>query len=614
MKDFTSGSSSNGSNPPNGGSGPSSNQNPFINLASVSDENTITELLTNYNKKFKNSEPTLFRDFEINQTLAVLISKNKPNPLLVGPAGTGKTKIVEEIAKRIETGHPSVPNILKGYTIWELPIANIAANTKYRGDLEKNVQQLIDFASDKSNKAIIFIDEFHTIMSDETYKQVAQMLKPALARGDFKMIATTTNQEMRILDKDPALKRRFNQVSISELSRDQTTEIINAIIPTYMKHYVGVSINQNDLTKIPEIADKYYTQNLHRPDNAITLLDKSMANAVIERQNLIYELTIQNNQPILDAIMANPGIVLTADKIKQFAKSFNNGKNSKNTFNKDTFNDLTDKIKGQDNILKEVEQIIKLRQIDFTTDTEDKKPLNIMFTGSSGVGKTEVANIIAKTLTGSKPITLNMTEYVDGATINKLIGSPAGFVGSDSNEELPFDILQTNPNQVILLDEFEKCHPIVQRLFMQVFDKGILTTNRGTTIDFSKAIMIVTTNAGKDETQKPTIGFNQTKEISKDENLNALADNFDQALLGRFDYILNFNTLDKDDYENILKDLYQRQRENIMENNPNLTLDKELNKETLEKLIQKYYVKEFGARTAKVAVERHIKEEILKQL
>lgn len=601
----------NNNNPFNGGipmSGP-------ITLPPVDDEDDVLDLIINYNEKFKNEDDTLFRDETIKQTLSVLIGRDKPNPLLIGPAGVGKTKIVEDIAKKLANDDTLIPDSLKGYTIYELPLSNIVSGSSLVGQLEQKLKDVISFIKDKKNKAILFIDEIHLIMGRETYNTVAQILKPELARGEIKLITATTNQEVRSLDDDPAFNRRFTRIIVDELTRDQTTKILQHIKPTYENHYKNIIIKDDVLKYTAEIADNYFDNSLHRPDNAITLLDRTLANLIIDRNELLVNLEKEGNTQILDALKQNPAIMLSKKALQNTAINLITGHSKPEETNYEKLAEDFKKIKGQENIIEEIIKILKRKELNLFVSNEDenRQPLTILFAGQSGVGKTEIATLIAKATTGSKPITLNMTEFTSPAEINKIIGSPRGYIGSDSNEELPFDILATNPYQVILLDEFEKCHPSVKSLFMQVFDKGELKTNRGKAIDFSKSIIIATTNAG-DNGIVNTIGFNRTDERNIQEQVSSLEEYFDPALLGRFDYLLRFNQISKNIYKEILSSTYENKIKKIKENQPHLTIEDTLTEEEINNLADKSFVANLGARPAKKTVENYIEEKVMDTL
>lgn len=567
----------------------------------------MSDLLINYNKRFKLSDPILFRDSITNQVLSILVTKNKPNALLVGPAGTGKTKIVEDIARLLATGNVLIPDCLKEHIIYELPLSNIVSGSKFVGDLEKKIKSVIDFASNPENKAIIFIDEIHQLVggtNNEQYTKIAQILKPALARGDFKCIGATTTQEANALASDPAFNRRFSRVIVNELTPEQTVEIVQKTSVSLMKHYVNVLVDDATCEKVVQIADQFKTAGSHRPDNAVTLLDRAMGDAVIERK--VAEQNAATDPNVAAVLASNPPIHLTERKLKATAIRIMTGVETMHDFDEMAIRDKLKVIHGQDDIIETLMDMLKRRDLALFPST---KPMTLLFTGSSGVGKTEITKIISREITGCEPIILNMTEYNNSATINRIIGAPAGYVGSDSNAELPFDSLASNPYKVILLDEFEKCDKAVQRLFMSAFDEGYIKTNKGTHIDFSKAIIIATTNAAHKDV-KNSFGFTNDTVHDNETDVKELSQWFDTELLNRFTKILTFHELGADIYRQIVADLYEREVARI-KSVQNVSIADTISGDDLDKIVSDTYVASFGARPARKAVEEFIQDEVI---
>ncbi len=568
-------------------------------------DDPIKEILINYNEKFKNATPTLFRDDVIRQTISCLISMIKANALLVGAAGVGKTKIVEDIARRIAQSDPSIPDNLKDFTIWELPLAALVADTGIRGQLEEKVLAVIEYMSDPKNKAILFIDEIHRLMDshDSTYKAVAQIFKPALARGDIKVIGATTLQESKVLQNDPAFERRFTKVLVDELTKEQTYEILKIMAGSFFTHYQHkLTLNDTVLEETVKIASQYMTG--HRPDNAITLLDRSLADAVIRRKRL--ELDAKSDPIAKQIVDANPQPSLTIRDVKKTAIKLATGNSESHEFVMQDVKNALAPIKGQDDIITDVLDILNR---DALALFPREKPLTLLFTGNSGVGKTEICKIIAKEMTGSKPIILNMTEYNDSMSLSKITGSSRGYVGSEDNNELPFDILESNPFQIILLDEFEKASKPVQRLFMQVFDEGVMKTALGKELDFSKTIIIATTNAGHTNKANP-IGF--VTDDDKTASISELGQDFDMELLNRFTKVINFHAIDKPTYREILADIYTREIADIKDTHSSMTyLSDTIDDADLDKLVSDSYQAEFGARPAKKAIRAFIEDTVL---
>lgn len=574
-----------------------------------------SDFLINYNDKFKNAGVTMFRDEAIQQTLGILIGKNKPNVIFVGPAGVGKTKITEDIAYRLANDDPLIPDALKGFTIYELPLSNIVADSSFQGQLESKLISLIQFMEDPANKAILFIDEIHQIMggTNQAYYKISQTLKPALARGNMRVIGATTTQEAKNMLDDPAFSRRFSKLIIEELTKDQTLQILCASKPSFVAHYNNcVALDDSVMCTVVDLAEQYKPAGSHRPDNALTLLDRAIGDAIVERKRqeavLSANPTPANTQAltILRTIMQIP---VTEKQIRSTAIRLATSNSKPETLDITKLKDALSCIKGQDDILA---YLIKQLQKHEMNLLPSKSPLTMLFIGPSGVGKTEVTKILAQQITGCEPIVLNMTEYNDPATINRIIGSPAGYVGSDSNSELPFDCLESNPYKFILLDEFEKCDPAVKRLFMQVFEEGTLKTNRGTVVDFSKAIIIATTNAGHQATQK-TLGFatGKTSSVTKT-SIQDLSAYFDIALLTRFKERITFKPIPESTYREILVAKYHTALTTIRSNhNQIIVLPDDIPSDVLDKMVKDTYEPDFGARPANAAIEEYIYSQVL---
>lgn len=583
-------------------------QPPIGSLGSQNGNTTdISEYVRNYNDAFKNADPILYRDEPIEETLSILIGQKKPNALLIGAAGTGKTAIVEEIARRIAVNDPIIPNKLKKSTIYELPLYKIVSGSSFQGQVEEKIESVIEFMENKKNDAILFIDELHLILgNDPTYVKIAQILKPSLARGSIRLIGATTLQESQNLMADPAFNRRLSPVIVDELTRDQTVEILKAGRASLVKHYENkVSISDDVLEICARMADEYNKSNAHRPDNAITLLDRTVGDTIMKRMKM--ELAATNNPTMLQAIKSVTIMPITESQLKTTAQRLLSGSSKICDFDETVITNALSRIKGQETVIPEL--ITRLRKHYLSvypkTDT-DRKPLAFLFAGPSGVGKTEVSKILAKELTGNKPIILNMTEYHDPASINRIIGAPAGYVGYSEHSELPFDILESNPYQLIILDEFEKADSSVQKLFMGALSEGYITTSKGKTVDFSKAIIIATTNAAFAESKK-NLGFvTDNSPSSIRTKVSDLSKWFDIALLNRFAYIFTFSELSADVYRDILIAKYKKDVELIRSTRKRVNLPDTIPDEDLDALIAETYVPAFGARPAEDAIKNYV--------
>ena len=584
-------------------SAPTSGQNPTGNV------NTAEELLINYNEKFRAAGPTLFRDQIVYQLSAVLIGKNKPNGLLVGPAGTGKTKIVEDLAWRLESKDPVIPDKLRGSVVYELPLSNIVAGSSLVGQMEDKLKSVMEFFQEDPHR-ILFIDEIHQLCGDpQTYGKIAQIIKPYLARGEVRVIGATTSQEAGLLMDDPALNRRFSRIIVDEFTQAQTIEVLKSMKNSFFQHYDRKPLIDDTLLEtVVKLSDLYSPAGSHRPDNAITLLDRAIGEAMVNHKFMLQNA--QSNPTALQALQAIQHIRITPENVKRTAMRIMTGNAKKHDFDMARMRAALVPIKGQDDAVECI--LERMRQQDLALFPTNK-PLTMLLAGMSGVGKTEITKIIAKDMTGVPPVILNMTEYHDSASINRIIGAPPGYVGSDSNAELPFDCLEANPYQIILLDEFEKADRSVQRLFMAAFDEGFIKTNRGKLVDFSKAIIIATTNAGHTNDRHKPLGFasgGNDKAATVQETVQTLSKYFDTELLNRFKEIITFKAMTESVYREILRDQYAKEKARLAVDKPRLVLPDDISDDELDDIVRRTYVPEFGARPAAKAVENYIESHV----
>ena len=579
--------------------------------------NDVTDIMIDYNDRFKAADPAMFRDQLIQLTMSVLISKSKPNTLLVGPAGVGKTRIVEEIARLIATGSPLVPPTMAKSTVWELPLSSLVAGAGIVGELESRVAAVVDFATDRKNNAVLFIDEIHLLQSNsETYRKIAQILKPALARGDMRLIGATTAQEARDLDDDPAFARRFSRVVVDELSREQTVEVLRSASASLHAHYGhAVAVADHTLVEIARIADENSRAAEHRPDSALTLMDRAMGDTVVTHRRLIAEAEAAGDQVYAAQLKAMTPVPLTKEKAHAVALRLATGIPTKVPFDEAAARDALLCIKGQDEALEEV--MVAMRR-DALEVFPRRRPMTWMFAGPSGVGKTEAVKVIARALTGQEPIMLNMGEYHTSHDASKLIGAGPGYVGSDSNKELPFDTLESNPYRVILLDEIEKADRTIHRLLLTALDEGWMRMASGKVVDFSKAVVIATTNAGREALGgKPAAGFSaggsEPPRFNRQQVTSALEQAFDPEFLGRFMHLLAFRPIDESVYAEILRSAYSRERERIVSTMPRNApmLPPALPDDIVEASVRATFQRQLGARPAENEARRLIEDALM---
>lgn len=597
---------------PGAGSGPASpqSQHPLSQQGAGP-----SDVLIDYNEQYKNASPALFRDTVIDQTASILIGKYKPNPVMIGSPGVGKTAIAEEIARRIANDDPWVPSQLKGYTIYELPLGALVAGAGIVGELESRITEIIDFASDRKNKAIIFIDEIHLICDDrsQTYQKISQLLKPALARGKMKTIGATTIGEARDFDDDPALQRRFTRVTVDELTRTQTTQILHGARTGLLQHYnQKVTIRDDVLDILPGIADEHRSGGSHRPDNALTLMDRTMADTRIAHARSIRRATELGDTAMVAMLKSMASIPITEKKVRSTAMRLMTGSAVKDELDMDLLCAELAKLKGQD---VAIDRLTDMIERDSLAILPRIKPMTMLLVGPSGVGKTESTKAISKAMTGLPPIRLNMQEYSSASSITKIIGSPPGYVDSTSKKELPFDSLETNPYRVILLDEIEKGHKDVHELFLSAIDEGTMQTSRGKMIDFTRSIIIATSNAGSEQLTKPKTGFQADQDVtlSHEELVRILKETFPPEFLGRFSSLVQYQKLERPIYGEIVHSIYEMKREQVIERSSRHVglLPETLTEEEVATITTDSYVPSQGARPAERAVQELIENAIL---
>ena len=519
---------------------------------------------TNLNQKVDSFDKVIGRDKEINNLIEVLLRKKKSNPLLIGPAGVGKTAIVEELARRIK--NKEVPNILENKIIVDLPMGDLVSGTKYRGEFEERLTKIIKEVI-KNKNIILFIDEVHTMVNAggaEGAINAADILKPYLARGDINVIGATTIREYeKFIAKDKALERRFETIEIKEPNLEETKEIIKGLKLSYESHH-GIKISAKNIEDICELSNKYLFSKKN-PDKTIDLLDSICA--YVKRKNIsndnlkninneinklykIKEENVKNNKfdKALDICLKinsleeeketiknnNKDIIKYEDILKVIEQKSNIPMFlNKEDMLKNIKNKLKEKIYHQD---QAINKILNNMSLYFRND----KNIKLLLIGPSGVGKTSSVKLISKAL-NNNIIRLDMSEYNLETSVNKLIGVSHGYVGYD--DEYIFNKVKHNPYSILLVDEIEKAHPSVLNLFLTIMDEGFITDAHGDEIDFSHTMIFMTSNAIKNY----NVGFNN---IDK----NDLTETFSEEFLGRFDDIIYFNTLDKNDVLNYLQE------------------------------------------------------------
>lgn len=486
----------------------------------------LAQFASNLNEMAKQGkiDPLIGRDNEIERSIQILCRRRKNNPLLVGEAGVGKTAIAEGLAYRIV--NESVPEVISEATVYSLDLGALLAGTKYRGDFEKRFKSLLKELTADQN-AILFIDEIHTIIgagaASGGVMDASNLLKPLLSSGNLRCMGSTTFQEYQsIFEKDRALARRFQKVDIHEPSVAETTKILQGLKSRYEEHH-GVRYTLAALASAASLSDKHINDR-HLPDKAIDVIDEAGARMAMMPQSKRKKTVGQSEIETIIAKMARiPEKTVTSSE-------------------KDLLKNLERNLKmvvfGQDKAIESLSAAIRLARSGL--GNENKPVGSFLFAGPTGVGKTEVTNQLAACL-GLKLIRFDMSEYMESHTVSRLIGAPPGYVGYDQGGLLTDAVLKT-PHCVVLLDEIEKAHPDIYNLLLQVMDHGTLTDNNGRKADFRNVTLVMTTNAGVQETVRKSIGFKQ-QDHSQDA-MSEINKVFSPEFRNRLDSIIWFNHLD----------------------------------------------------------------------
>lgn len=496
--------------------------------AAEGEENSsaLSKYATDLNKQAKDGkiDPLIGRDAELERTIQILCRRRKNNPLLVGEAGVGKTAIAEGLAYRIV--NEDVPEVIASSTVYSLDLGGLLAGTKYRGDFEKRLKAILRELT-KDPDAILFIDEIHTIIgagaASGGVMDASNLLKPKLSSGELRCIGSTTYQEYQgIFEKDRALARRFQKVDVVEPSVSDTTKILLGLKSRYEEHH-SVRFTQKALQAAAELSAKYINER-HLPDKAIDVMDEAGASQrllpVSKRKKTI---NVSDIEQIIAKMARIPEKSVSASD-KEVLKNL--GRNLKMV------------VFGQDKAIETLTDAIHLSRSGLGNET---KPIgSFLFAGPTGVGKTEVTQQLAKIM-GVELVRFDMSEYMERHAVSRLIGAPPGYVGFDQGGLLT-DAVIKNPYSVVLLDEIEKAHSDIYNILLQVMDHGTLTDNNGRKVDFRNVVLVMTTNAGVQETIRKSIGFKQ-----QDHSHDALSEInkvFSPEFRNRLDAIIWFNHLD----------------------------------------------------------------------
>lgn len=576
-------------------------------------------------------DPVIGRDKEINRLIEILARRTKNNPILVGSAGVGKTAIVEELSKRINQNN--VPSKLKNKKIYQIDMSEIVAGTKYRGEFEDKIRNILKEVENDSN-IILFIDEIHTIMGAggaEGAIDASNILKPALARGNISVIGATTLEEYKkFITEDKALERRFQKITIEETNKEITIQILNKLKPIY-EEYHNAKIKKEDLEKIVELSIKYI-KDRKQPDASIDILDEVLArtslktnykfNKVCEEINELenqinYCLNkkkysqvklLRDKKHVLEDKLNNENITKVkinkcSVNLKDIAKIINektnipiyeilkDNKKSILTFEKK----LNSLIVGQDHAKKEIIKLTKLKKLGLN----ENNCQSYLFLGPSGVGKTAMAHIFGENLVGEdNVIKIDMSELKEAHSISKLIGSPPGYVGYKDNTNY-FEEIKNKPASVIILDEIEKAHKDILNIFYQILEFSRVKDSKGDTIHFNNTVIIMTSNIGS---LKENLGFapNDSKIESE------LKETLGLPFINRIDNLIFFKKLNKEEIRKIINFELNK----ITKKFTNVKIDKQV----IEELIEESKYKIYGARKLKKLIKEKVKNQIIESL
>jgi ATP-dependent Clp protease ATP-binding subunit ClpA len=553
---------------------------------------TIENFSVNLNEEALkgNIDPLIGRESELERTLQVLSRRRKNNPLFVGEAGVGKTAIAEGLANLIVAG--KVPEFLKDATIYSLDMGALLAGTKYRGDFEKRFKALLkDLESD--DNAVLFIDEIHTIIGAGAASggmlDASNLIKPLLSAGKLRCLGSTTYQEYQsIFEKDRALARRFQKIDIVEPSVEDTTKILQGLKEKYESHH-GIRYTNGALRAAAQLSAKYINERF-LPDKAIDVIDEAGA-----RQQLVVASKRKKTISVTDI----EAIVAKIARIPEKSVS---------STEKDSLKNLDRNLKlvvfGQDNAIEELTSVIRLSRAGL--GSEEKPVGSFLFAGPTGVGKTEITQQLAKVL-GVELLRFDMSEYMEKHAVSRLIGAPPGYVGYEQGGLLTDAVLK-HPHAVVLLDEIEKAHEDVYNILLQVMDHGTLTDNNGRKADFRNIILVLTTNAGVQETVRQSIGFKQ-----QDHSLDAMSEInkvFSPEFRNRLDNIVWFNHLDNEVIQQVVDKFIVELQVQLDEKGVSL----ELTREAKKWLAEHGYDKSMGARPMSRLIQEKLKKELANEL
>ena len=556
------------------------------------ESNPLERFTTNLNAQAEAGkiDPLIGRQLEIERTVQILCRRRKNNPLFVGEAGVGKTALAEGLARLIVEG--KVPEILRQCTIYALDMGSLIAGTKYRGDFEKRLKGVVAGLK-KRPGAILFIDEIHTVIgagaASGGVMDASNLIKPLLANGELRCIGSTTYTEFRgIFEKDHALARRFQKIDVLEPSIAETVEILRGLKTRFEEHH-NIEYADDALTAAAELSAKHINDR-HLPDKAIDVIDEAGANCRLQPEGSRPRIVDVN---LIQTIVA---------KIARIPPK--NVSASDRDVLRNIERDLKLVIFGQDRAIGALASAIKMARSGLG---DDRRPVgSFLFSGPTGVGKTEVTRQLALTL-GVELIRFDMSEYMERHTVSRLIGAPPGYVGFDQGGLLT-EAIAKHPHCVVLFDEIEKAHPEVFNLLLQVMDHGTLTDNNGRKADFRNVTIVMTTNAGAQEMSRASVGF--TLQDHSTDAMEVLKKLFSPEFRNRLDAIIQFEPLDEQSVARVVDKLVVELEAQLDKNDVTI----ELEPAARDWVAVRGYDKKMGARPMARVIQEHIKRPLAEEL
>ena len=558
----------------------------------IKDSSALEAFTLNLNREASEGriDPLIGRKAEVERVIQVLARRSKNNPLLVGESGVGKTAIAEGIAKLIVEN--KVPELVQESTIYSLDMGALLAGTKYRGDFEKRLKQVLKELEENSN-SILFIDEIHTIIgagaTSGGVMDASNLLKPALAKNGLRFVGSTTYKEFRgIFEKDRALSRRFQKVEVLEPSIEETIKILKGLKSRFEIHH-DIKYTENSLKAAAELSSRYINDR-YLPDKAIDVVDEAGARQRLlpksKRKKTISEIDVEK---IVASIARVPEKTVSSSDKVSLEKLEENFKRV---------------IFGQDQAISSLSASIKLSRAGL--GLVEKPVGSFLFSGPTGVGKTEVSKQLALIM-GIEFIRFDMSEYMERHTVSRLIGAPPGYVGYDQGGQLTESVTK-HPHSVILLDEIEKAHPEVFNILLQVMDHGTLTDNNGRKADFRNVVLIMTTNAGAQDMSRASMGFNTQDHTS--DGTEIIKKTFSPEFRNRLDAIIPFNPLDIDVIKTVVDKFLVELQAQLDEKKVQL----EVSEQARDWIADKGYDKTMGARPMQRLIQEKIKKPLAEEI